>query len=144
VARGRIEVCNGGGCLEVSAGRSFVVTDGNTRPVLSDKAAELGAPPAAQPGTRLRGTQGVPAIAGELVDLSFQTVKALSDIQIPPDDPDGDSGERHRGIGYQLIGIMAPEVDAPVAGRVPEFLHQGNHPGNGWGAGGNPSAGPGK
>ena len=138
VARGRIEVCNAGGCLEVGAGSSFVVADGNTRPVLSDKAAELGAPPAARPGIR------APALAGELLDLSFRTVQALTDARPAPGDPPGIPGGHERGIGYQLIGITAPEVDTPVRGRVSEFLHQGSHPGNGWGPGGSPGAAPGR
>ncbi|MGH8630219.1 MAG: hypothetical protein ACREU7_05575, partial [Burkholderiales bacterium] len=60
-----------------------------------------------------------------------------------PGDPGGGGGPtaRMRGIGYELVGVTAPEVDTPVRGRVSEFLQQGNHPGNGWGAGGHPNRG---
>jgi len=44
VGYGRIEVCNGGGCLEVSTGESFYVKNENTKPVRAEKAAELPPP----------------------------------------------------------------------------------------------------
>lgn len=139
VASGRIEVCNSAGCLEVNAGNSFLVTDGNTRPALSATAADLGAPAPGGASNRLGDATSAPGLAGEWVDLSFQTVQALKDTQGPPGDPGGDPTGRIRRVGYKLIGVTAPEVDTPVRDRVSEFLHQGNHPGNGWGAGGNPS-----
>jgi len=138
VAGGRIEVCNAGGCLQVGAGNSFVVTGGNTRPALNAKAADLGAPPPGGAGERLRSAANAPSVAGERVDLSFQTTQAFRDVQGPPDDPGGGgSTGRRRGIGYELIGVTAPDVDTPVRSRVSEFLHHGN----GWGAGGNPNRG---
>jgi hypothetical protein len=45
VASGGIEVCNGAGCLDVDPGMSFQVIDLTTKPVLTKKAADLGAPP---------------------------------------------------------------------------------------------------
>lgn len=44
VAEGKIAVCNQGGCLDVPASYSFLVTNPNLQPVLTDRAAELGAP----------------------------------------------------------------------------------------------------
>lgn len=45
VAEGQIAVCNQGGCLDVSASYSFLVTSPNSQPVLTDRAAELSVPP---------------------------------------------------------------------------------------------------
>jgi hypothetical protein len=50
VAHGRIAVCNGAGCLDVAQGQSYFVRDENTRPVLTNKAAQL--PPPAPSDTK--------------------------------------------------------------------------------------------
>jgi hypothetical protein len=136
VASGRIEVCNSGGCLEIAAGKSFLVVDQQTKPVPTERAADLGTPPPDASSLADATTPASPA--GDQVDLSFRTVQSLAP---PSGSPGGDPTRRTRGIGYDLVGVNAPEVGSPVGGLVSDFLHQGNNPGNAWGAGGNPNRG---
>ncbi|HUF22233.1 MAG TPA: FecR family protein [Burkholderiales bacterium] len=115
VAGGRIEVCNAAGCLELGAGQSYFVLDENTRPALTDQAADL-APPQ-------------PAAVSDIDD-------SLRSNNPPP--ANGGNG----GVGFNEIGITAPNVDTPATGGVSGVVHEGNHPGQGWGRGGNPGSGP--
>ncbi|MBZ0145453.1 MAG: FecR family protein [Rhodocyclaceae bacterium] len=45
---GIVEVCNAAGCLIVNSGETAYVPDANTRPVMTDKKAEIPPPPAQQ------------------------------------------------------------------------------------------------
>lgn len=136
VAHGRIEVCNAAGCLELGAGQSFFVKDANTRPALTEQTADL-APP--QPST-----------ANHIDDThrtlqSFMRPREPGGAPVDNTPPSGNGGgppKNNGGIGFDIIGVTAPNVDAPVRGGVSDFVHEGSHPGRGWGAGGSPPRGP--
>ena len=123
VAGGRIEVCNAGGCLELGAGQSYFVLDENTKPALTEQASDL-APP--QPS------------AATNIDDSLRT---LQSFVFDPGRSEPPANGGNNGIGFDVIGVTAPNVDTPATGGVSDILHDGNHPGQGWGAGGNPGGG---
>jgi hypothetical protein len=54
----------------------------------------------------------------------------------------GPSDTARLGIGFQIIGITAPDVDGPMRGGVSEFAREQQPGGKGWGPGGNPTKGP--
>ncbi|HWQ40285.1 MAG TPA: FecR family protein [Burkholderiales bacterium] len=67
VAEGEIEVCNGGGCLPVSAGQSYLVVDWKTRPTLAANQTLLSPPPPTSPISPL-GLSALSPISPDLVD----------------------------------------------------------------------------
>lgn len=131
VGGGRIEVCNAAGCLELGAGQSYFVLDENTRPALTDQAADL-APPQ-------------PAAVSD-IDDSLRTLQSFAFNPGVSEPPPGNSQPPANGgngrVGFNAIGITAPNVDTPATNGVSGIVHEGNHPGQGWGAGGNPGSGP--
>ncbi len=168
VGHGRIEVCNSGGCLEVSKGESFYVKDENTKPVRAEKAAEL---PPPQPATTELATEAAGLATEAPGPIWIQTLPNFSPVAtsaagsptgVPtnpgggnpgggggptgggtgggtPGGGTGGSNGNGLGIGFQLIGSTAPNVDAPLKGGVSSFVQNGV---GGWGAGGNPLHGP--
>ncbi len=167
VGFGRIVVCNSGGCLDFGKGESFYVKDENTKPVRTEKAAQL---PPPQPMTKEVDAVAVGLTTDLPAPIWIQALPTYSPVTPsatapspnpgggnaggvgtgPPGGgtsgggtPGGGGGSSGAGqgigIGYVLIGSTAPDVVGPVQGRVSDFLHGG--PG-GWGAGGNPMHGP--
>lgn len=164
VGHGRIAVCNSGGCLDVSQGESFYVKDENTKPVRTEKAAQL---PPPQPATNELDAGAAGVTTNAPAPIWIQALPAFSPSTVASTMPTapgggnpggggvgstgggtgggtsgggtGGSAGNGQGIGYLLIGSTAPNVDAPVKGGIGTFLQNGV---GGWGAGGNPLHGP--
>jgi hypothetical protein len=168
VGHGRIEVCNGGGCLDVSKGESYYVKDENTKPVRTEKAAEL---PPRQPASKENYAKAAGLATDTPGPIGYQAMPTFSPVATPatevagnpgggipggggtvagtigggttgggtPGGGTGGSPGNGQGIGFQIIGSTAPNVDAPVKGGVSAYVQ---NQGVAWGAGGNPLRGP--
>ena len=93
VGDGEIQVCNGAGCLNVTSGESYYVEGQGFKPVLSNKKADLPAPPPQNPPAAFQqqsqsGVSGVPALGLALVGtLNLDFVQAgfrISDCGLFP------------------------------------------------------------
>jgi len=87
VAAGEIEVCNAGGCLSVSEGKSYYVQSQQVKPVLTTKRTDLPAPALTQPPTNF--TQG------------DNTAAAAAQVTTG-----GATGAAGGGTGFQVIGTQ--------------------------------------
>jgi hypothetical protein len=159
VAHGRITVCNGGGCLDVAQGQSYYVRDESTKPVFTNKAAQL---PPPQPDLAHRVNRSRDGEPGSVVITTWgwkRSESAAATVSMGDGagngSPGGGLGNSNaggagaangaaQGIGFQLIGSTAPNVQDP-AQRVSNFLQQNLLPGaangNGlaYGRGGKPN-----
>jgi hypothetical protein len=88
---GIVEVCNAAGCLIVNSGETAYVPDSNTRPVMTDKKAEIPPPPAQQ--GQLPGFT-----AGN--DTTNEGTPAAVLPPAPPAPPTLPSG-----TGYSIVGV---------------------------------------
>jgi FecR protein len=124
VAHGRIAVCNGAGCVDVDLGKSFVVIDRDSKPSLTDTAADLGTPPPGRPS------------ANETASEARHV--ARDDRNLP--------GNRWGRVGnpdkrWEYGGIPGHIALGPVGNPNSNgWGPGGNLNSNGWGPGGNPNS----
>jgi FecR protein len=161
VAEGRIAVCNQGGCLDVPASYSFLATNPQSAPVLTDRAAELGGPlPKEKPKTADTDTSPMPGTKRKTADAEepARANKPKSDRESSPADKradkhdvNGDFKDKQKDLADAAVIISPVEtvnlidydkqatvpVYSPtqpidsISARVPDISNTGDFSGSG-------------